>query len=310
MTWHLHGAIVTPYGTAANNRGENEGNITTLQKLLWKGNVHSTVSAEAIRWAIRYHWQRRHAAGDETLATNRRWDDAREDNTWQDQKWAGWNPDKPGETFIDDDVLGFMLAEGAKSDGSDEGGGKKKAKGTIEKRRGALEVTRAVSLTPFAGDITFNAKSGTKGSTSLYGTEVHATRYQYGFSLTPGSLRVPSRVVATLDALAALGEVAGNHSRFHYDFSPDALVLRWTHDPAPRLLYCFDEGSEPLQVSELVRRVEAGDIRASELYVGGALAGTEHGERLKKAGAHVEAGVLAVTRKLSERILGALSEAK
>src|SRR5260370_23988477 len=95
------------------------------------------------------------------LATNRSWDEAREDNAWQDQKWLGWNPDKPGETFIDDDVLGFMLAEGAKSDGSDEapeGKKGKKAKGTIEKRRGALEVTRAVSLEPFAGDITFNAK--------------------------------------------------------------------------------------------------------------------------------------------------------
>ena len=42
-------------------------------------------------------------------------------------------------------------------------------KGTAIKRRGALEVTRAISLTPFAGDITFNAKSGEKSSTSLYG---------------------------------------------------------------------------------------------------------------------------------------------
>lgn len=31
MTWHLHGAIVTSHGTAANNRGDNEGNLTTLQ---------------------------------------------------------------------------------------------------------------------------------------------------------------------------------------------------------------------------------------------------------------------------------------
>ena len=51
MSKHLFGIVVTPYGAAANNRGENEGNITTLQKLLWKGEVHTTVSAEAIRWA-------------------------------------------------------------------------------------------------------------------------------------------------------------------------------------------------------------------------------------------------------------------
>ncbi|HMW03361.1 MAG TPA: type I-B CRISPR-associated protein Cas7/Cst2/DevR, partial [Acidobacteriota bacterium] len=57
MTFHLFGNVLTRYGAAANNRGENEGNITTLQKLLWKGQVHTTVSAEAIRWALRYHWQ-------------------------------------------------------------------------------------------------------------------------------------------------------------------------------------------------------------------------------------------------------------
>ena len=58
MSKHLFGLIATQYGAAANNRGENEGNITTLQKLLWKGDVHTTVSAEAIRWALRYYWER------------------------------------------------------------------------------------------------------------------------------------------------------------------------------------------------------------------------------------------------------------
>jgi CRISPR-associated protein Cst2 len=34
---HVFANIVTPYGTAANNRGETEGNVTTLQKLIWMG---------------------------------------------------------------------------------------------------------------------------------------------------------------------------------------------------------------------------------------------------------------------------------
>ena len=55
MSTHVFGAVVTGYGTAANNRGDNDGgNTTTLQKILWKGDVHSTVSAEAIRWALRF----------------------------------------------------------------------------------------------------------------------------------------------------------------------------------------------------------------------------------------------------------------
>src|SRR5581483_7646814 len=128
-------------------------------------------SAEAIRWAVRYYWQRRAELGEKRLRTNRRWDEVREDNVMEDPSWKAWKAGEilAAETFIDDDVLGFMLAEGAKEEG-DEGGedgaakGKKtkgapKAKGTISKRRGVLEVTRAVSTTPFAGDLTFNAKS-------------------------------------------------------------------------------------------------------------------------------------------------------
>ena len=53
MSIHIFANIVTDFGTAANNRGETEGNATTLQKLIWQGGVHTTVSAEAIRFATR-----------------------------------------------------------------------------------------------------------------------------------------------------------------------------------------------------------------------------------------------------------------
>ena len=36
MSIHAFGAVLTANGIAANNRGESEGNISTLQKLLWK----------------------------------------------------------------------------------------------------------------------------------------------------------------------------------------------------------------------------------------------------------------------------------
>jgi len=35
MSIHIHANLVTPFGTAANNRGETDGNVTTLQKLVW-----------------------------------------------------------------------------------------------------------------------------------------------------------------------------------------------------------------------------------------------------------------------------------
>jgi CRISPR-associated protein Cst2 len=316
MSTHLFGAVITPFGTAANNRGETEGNTTTLQKLLWKGDVHTTVSAEAIRWAIRYYWQRRADLGEARLRTNRRWDDLVEDNVMTDATWKAWKVGElnPPETFIDDDVLGFMLAEGAKLEGdapeaedegkkAGKGKGKKPGKGTISKRRGVLEVTRAVSLTPFAGDITFNAKSGTKGSTSLYSAEIHATRYQYGFALTPAKLAVPSRVVDVIDAIVGLGEVAGNHARFLYDFSPESVVLRISDDMAPRLLYCFEQQGQEICFPALVARVKAGDIRAEELVVGGPVVESSTGLEVARLGARIFPGVRAAAAAAREALM-------
>lgn len=296
MTFHLFGNILTSYGTAANNRGENEGNITTLQKILWKNEVHTTVSAEAIRWALRYYWQTV-SNGHEV---NRQWNDQSNDNVWQT---ATFDPD----LYIDDDVLGFMRAEGAKIDASDEeagkGKGKKAPKGTTTARRGVLEVTRAISTQPYSGDITFNAKSGQKGSTSLYGTEVHATRYQYGFAMTPVRLYHKERVVKVLQGLISVGEVAGNHSRFLYDFSPDSLILRWTHDFSPRCLYCFEEDNQgELTMPDLVRRVEVGDIEPEELWIAGAVSKTADGNKLKELGAHVNPGVKSTVEEVTKQI--------
>ena len=300
--FHLFGNVLTGYGTAANNRGENEGNITTLQKLLWKGEVHTTVSAEAIRWALRYYWQ----TSDGDYQVNRSWDDDKNDNVWQ-------NPNFDEEMFIDDDVLGFMKAEGAKEEGTDKSKAKGKkgtAKGTTTARRGVLEVTRAVSTTPYVGDITFNSVSGQKLDASgekkrvtLYGTEVHATRYQYGFALTPERLKNKSRIIPVLDGLMSLGEVAGNHSRFLYDFSPDSLILRWTHDFSPRLLYCFSEDEAgKISVPELLRRIEDEDIAANELWVAGQIAKTPDGDKLEENGVNVLGGIKKLVEILKERI--------
>lgn len=282
MSIHISGAVVTHHGIANNNRGENEGNITTLQKLLWLGRVHTTVSSEAIRWAVRYRWQR------QGLKLRRTWDNITENYRESDDFDPALN--------VDDDLMGYMLAEGAKQEGE---------KGTTSKRRGVMEVARAVSLQPFAGDVTFNARAGTKDRTSLYGSEIHATRYQYGFSLTPERLYEPQRLVHALDAVVSLGEVAGNHSRFLYDFSPESIVLRVSHDPSPRLLYCFevDKARGAVSAPKLKRAVQVGDIAAEELIVGGLITDSPLGQTLQEAGVTVVAGVREAGRLASERAL-------
>lgn len=343
MSKHLFGLIVTPYGTAANNRGENEGNITTLQKILWKNEVHTTVSAEAIRWAFRYYWQKQN--GNDSV--NRRWNDETGDHNWQDQTWKPWTSNEEANsqlpTFIDDDVMGFMLAEAASTDGNDLldslKADKKKAdeelkklsdeekkqeagkslkeqskilgdkikvmsQGKADKRKGALEVTRAISLLPFAGDITFNAKSGTKSNTSLYGTEVHATRYQYGIALTPKSLREKTRVLDVIDAVVNLAEVAGNQSRFLYDFAPDSVVFRWTDDFAPRFLYGFEMDSEAnISFETVLEKVKSGDISASELFIGGKVVNTlSDSDKGLLNGASLHEGVKAAANALKAKV--------
>ena len=261
MSIHVFANFVTPFGTSANNRAETEGNITTLQKVLWMGETHSTVSAEAIRFALR-----RLLADSE--ATNRSWDEALRANVWADHEFKGWDKSS-AQTFIDDDLLGFMIATAAKEESES---------GSANVRRAVLELTRAVSLSPWAGDVTFNAASPgatpsaqKAGSNPVpYGTELHATRYQYGVAMTPERLREKSRAAVALNALCSLGPVAGNHGRFLFDFSPEAVVFRVTHDPAPRILYCFstEDNGRTVVAPQLIAKLSTGDIDKNELVVG------------------------------------------
>lgn len=311
MSLHVFGSFVTSYGTAANNRGETDGNTTTLQKLVWHGRPHTTVSAEAIRFALR----RRLA---EYEPVNRGFDDALRQNTWQDPEFEKWA--SAGQVFIDDDLLGFMSASAAKDEAVDvdeqdapadgKKAGKVKKKGTTKVRRAVLEVTRAVSLTPWAGDVTFNAASpgatpsaAKKGSANPvpYATEMHATRYQYGIALTPEKLRDRTRAQTAIRSLCSIGPVAGNHGRFLYDFSPEAVVFRLSQDPAPRILYCFESAGTGVSIPELIRRVRAGDVNPQELVIGGSVAdglsGTEGFEEVT-----FHAGVTAAAEDVCRRL--------
>ena len=420
MSKHLFGIVLTPHGIAANNRGETEGNITTLQKILWQGQQHTTVSAEAIRWAIRWLWQQKLSDSDGGL--NRTWQEKgnKPGNTWKMPDFSGWLNEN-GKRYMDDDVLGFMSAEAAKAEGNtfekvihlednreilfdvhpdpdaDEtepppskvlykladkdaaeaegntlrlrfyavastakqkqkkllesgeetvlklfseknnelemseedkrrwseslkgtGKGQKTAlrqvldkfvnpKGTTSLRRARLEVTRAVSLTPYEGDMTFNvasigatpSASRTGGDPVPYGTEVHATRYQYGFALTPQSLHDQGRAPHVVDAIVELGNVGGNHARFLFDFSPETVVFRWTDDFAPRMLYGFglDDDGKP-NVAAVIDKVKAGDITPNELVVGGAL--SEESTRILREAAVVN--VFTGIRKAADKV--------
>jgi len=275
MTLHLFGTILTARAVAANNRGENEGSATTLQKIIRGGDLYSTVSSEAIRYALREVWLEDDNVSLNRVVTHR-------GSEWNDKEFGkGW------EKYIDNDVLGFMHAK----------------KETVS-RRGVLEVSRAVSTTPWPGTVSANFASpgSNPGVTHRdpipYQAEMHDTRYQYTFAMTPEGLQEDrsARTAKTLRALQSLRRVGGNHGRFLYDFSPDAIVLRVTDDPAPRIMFCFEENDRgDISLAKLIARMQGieKDVQPSEIIIGSALPRVEGLDDLTQLGATIHPGIKA-----------------
>lgn len=280
MTMHLFGTMLTPQAVAHNNRGESEGTVSTLQKVIRNGDLYSTVSSEAIRYALRECWLE-----DKDLKLNR--EVSHDGSKWKDKEFQ-----KP-EDFIDNDVLGYMHAK----------------KETVS-RRGILEISRAVSTTPWPG--TLSAHFASPGSNPAvaadnpipYQCEVHDTRYQFTFALTPDSLLKDkwTRTKKTVLAIQNLRRPAGNHARFLFDFAPEAVILRWTPDPAPRVMFCFDQREDgSLSLKKLLARVTGGDIDPKDLIVGSAES-IDGMSELKAAGVAVHLGVKTAFADLLSRV--------
>jgi CRISPR-associated protein Cst2 len=315
-THYLYGTILTAEAVAANNRGDNIGNTTTLQKVFLGDDLHTSVSAESIRFAIRYRFQL------QDYKVNRTYDTASGKLNYQDEKRTNWNPESSA-SCIDDDLMGFMDAEAAQQEQETEGAGPEafeavqpqkgrtpkaapKKKGKTTKRTSPLAVGRAVSLRPYRGELSYNCVSGVKekGSLSLYSAEMHTTEYQYSFGLNLGDVVAKLNIAHLIDAIVDMPPVAGNHARFSYDFSPASVIFRLTACHSPKIQNCFDHDEETrtYSLARLLSRVESGDVPASELVVGGLVAGSEWGANLREAGANVLDGVLKAATEIKDRI--------
>jgi CRISPR-associated protein Cst2 len=269
MTQHIFVTIVTPTAVAANNRGEGDGStLSTLQKITQGNDQYTTVSADAIRWAYREYLQAIKAE-----KVNRTFDSEADKYNIKNEKYNA-------ETYIDDDLFGYMDAKKDKDN-----------KDATTKRRGVLEVSRAISLDPFWGDIVFGSKGGQKGKTSIHNTEAHCTAYQYTLALTPSSLKDPDRAKLILDAIPCIKHVGGNHARFLYEFRPESIAIRITEDPSPWIMNCFERVGESIGCSRLVRLVDVKDIPANELIIAGEIADTPYGKQLQELNVNVCRGI-------------------
>ena len=269
MTQHIFVTVVTPTAVAANNRGEGDGStLSTLQKITRGNDQYTTVSADAIRWGYREYLQ-----NSQPDKVNRTFDAEVDKYNIKDEKYNA-------KTYIDDDLFGFMDAKKDKDN-----------KNATTKRRGVLEVSRAISLDPFWGDITFGSKGGEKGKTSIHNIEVHCTAYQYTLALTPSSLKDPDRARLLLDAIPAIKHVGGNHARFLYEFRPESIVIRVTEDPSPWIMNCFKRVGDSIGCNELVRLIEAKDVNPNELIVAGKIAQSPYKEKLESLKVKVCLGI-------------------
>lgn len=328
-THYLYGTILTAEAVAANNRGDNIGSTTTLQKVFVGDDLHTSVSAEAIRFALRHRFQLEGHPVDrtydvETGATRYR----------MNGNVPTWSRESP---YIDNDLMGFMDAKAAQQEQEQEEAsdiegteapepdkrlkkgekapaegkttqtGKRSRKpGTTTRRTSPLAVGRGVSLRPYRGEISFNCNSRekVKGGLSLYSAEMHTTEYQYSFGLNLGDVVAKVNIAHLIDAVVDPPGVAGNHSRFAYDFSPASVVFRVTEAHSSRIQNCFDHDEETrgYSLGRLIHRIEAGDIPASELIAGGLMSKTEWGAKLKALGVSVHDGVLSAAREAKSRI--------
>jgi len=215
--------------------------------------------------------------------------------------------------------MGFMDAEAAakeKEEGVDvDNDGeadapktkkKDKPRGKVTVRPSPLAIGRAVSLRPYRAELSFNCLSGekVKGKLSLYSAEMHTTEYQYSFGLNLGDVVKKKHIASLIEALIDPPQVAGNHSRFAYDFSPASIVLRVTHAHSSRIQNCFehDEEERTYTIARLIDRIESSDIPASEIIIGGDVSKTEEGKKLKALNVTVFSGVIAAANEARKRI--------
>jgi CRISPR-associated protein Cst2 len=237
---------------AANNRGENQGNISTLQKIESDMGTRTTLSGYAIARDIRHTMQVKGAKVWRGIV------DRNADNltgyVYQKPDGSGTSVEMasavPASADLFDDTLafGYMIA----------------AKGSKDEDAFAstsnVELTTAISTTEWKGDTVFiqgQKAAGQKSSDDKKAAgqkssddktprpptfapaaqERHFTRYQFLLSANLTALKPrPNCITHVLEALKSI-QAGGNHARNASALVPEVMVWRFHQEPGLGGLY-------------------------------------------------------------------------
>jgi CRISPR-associated protein Cst2 len=296
---NLFATVLTHAAPSGNYRGESEENRTVLQKIARGDNLHTVISPESMRNALREILAQRLGGDSWGNTINRR-------RLHEEGQLAVEFKDFPDAAkFADDFLFGFMVA--------DEKEMKKSRRPA--KRDSVLRMNLAVSVEPYRFDATFhqsplnagNSPWKNSSTSALLHREVAWTAYQYPFALA-GSDFTDAQQKGwgrhLLAAIADLSNVAGGHARAYYEMAPHSIVVRLTD----RLVGGFDmyafrsDGSW----SELAR-LKADDLPPREFWLGGAVVRQMDEKKradLAAAGVHLHENAQSLLAQVSDSTLG------
>jgi CRISPR-associated protein Cst2 len=291
---------------SSNNRGETEGQRSTLNKINDGDNgIRVVFSTESMRYIMRGHYAtygyevNRHVVFDENAKAMYAFHDIErsEDGVWIDDEVHGYMATKSGTQGKKKKDRGSDEDAQQEAAANDNAAGDEKGKsGDCNKRTGALYCSRAVSLRRWAGNVLFSAaRTNTMNPYSVpYLQEIHEGPYQFTMRVDIASLDTPGFAPVVLRAMTELGLVAGNHAHDMHDMAADSIVIRVTDDHCPRIQNCFggcQNDDAPPTITRLIDLIERGDVDATEIIVGGTIAKTPDAAKLKSLGVRIFAGV-------------------
>lgn len=263
---NIYGAIVTNCQPCSSGRDTTHGNTATIKKFVYGNETLTCISSVSFKFAVRMYWQLK------GLSINRKWNDQTFKNEMASDSYGDF------ELRIDDTILGFMVAEA----------GKKKGEGTCVKRRSIFNMNQALSLRSYDSVPHFHvATPGSTKSTDspqnsmIYAEECNHTEYQFPFYINTRDTMVHKYIPDLLSALISLNNVSGGNNNYYYNFFPHSIVFRYTEDFNPAMDYIFNVNNKNIvQADELIRLIQARDVRADELYIGGKLSSNEEIKQL------------------------------